>query len=367
MLRIVLQQSNPESFQDALSEFLHRLSSLSPEFYEYFNRDWVGKEESWAYCHRKGMGINTNMMVEAFHRVFKYGYLKGKSNRRVDNCLVNLMKFARDKLFDRVIKVTKGKNTLRVKMIQNRHTKSVQMSVSDVESKSESTWLVKSENGTNTYVVSKHVSTCTDNNNCQLKCTDCSTRVCIHQYTCTCPDSLIQSTICKHIHLLQRYLSQDQSIAMDGPGDDSEFSHSEVELASSFLRQTEKEANDSSALKNSIKEKLLRLGKQIELCTNIEALQQLDKNINAAQHLFSSLQKQVTQHKLQPIWNTPANKNIEKQKRFNSTMKKVKNTSASRSRFAKPTLEESQSLLSPTCDGMYIFQLSPTTYMHNKR
>lgn len=65
----------------------------------------------WAYCYRAGMGINTNMKVEAFHRVFKYSYLKGKVNKRVDNCLMNLLKYVRDKYFERMIKLTKGKAT----------------------------------------------------------------------------------------------------------------------------------------------------------------------------------------------------------------------------------------------------------------
>ena len=81
MLRTVLQQTNVTSFQDYLSQFLKRLPSLSLEFSQYFRNEWLGREESWAYCYRKGMGINTNMIVEAFHRVFKYNYLKGKYNK----------------------------------------------------------------------------------------------------------------------------------------------------------------------------------------------------------------------------------------------------------------------------------------------
>lgn len=40
------------------------------------------------------MGIDTNMMIEAFHRAFKYNYLKGKNSRRVYNSLVNLLKYS---------------------------------------------------------------------------------------------------------------------------------------------------------------------------------------------------------------------------------------------------------------------------------
>ena len=95
MLRTFLQQTKVTSFQDCLSQFLERLPSLSLEFSQYFRNEWLGREESWAYCYRKGMGINTNMIVEAFHRVFKYNYLKGKNNKRVDNCLFNHLKYTK--------------------------------------------------------------------------------------------------------------------------------------------------------------------------------------------------------------------------------------------------------------------------------
>lgn len=59
------------------------------------------------------------MYAEAFHRVFKRLYLKGKVNKRVDNCFVNLMKYSRDAAFDRLIKMTKGKLTYRLGVIYN--------------------------------------------------------------------------------------------------------------------------------------------------------------------------------------------------------------------------------------------------------
>ena len=40
------------------------------------------------------------MYCESFLRVFKYKYLKGKLNKRVDKCFLNLIKFNRDKIFD---------------------------------------------------------------------------------------------------------------------------------------------------------------------------------------------------------------------------------------------------------------------------
>jgi hypothetical protein len=165
-------------------------------------------------------------------------------------------------------------------------------------------------------------------------------------------DNLLQSTICKHIHLLQRYIAEnkDGTTIDDGFDDDgSDFVTSEIHLVSSHLPQSNNAAHDTLTLTNTIKEKLWKLGKQVELCTNKEALQQLDKQLNTAQHLFSSLQKQVSHHKLQPISNTPSNKKIQKQNRFRSTKKVKKPTS--RPRFEKPTTKKSQSLLVPCSDG----------------
>lgn len=90
---------------------------ISVEFSIYFEREWLKKKEMWVYCYRVGLGININMIVEVFYRVFKYNYLKGKFNKRVDNCLLNLLKFVRDKYFERFIKLIKGKCNYKMRVI----------------------------------------------------------------------------------------------------------------------------------------------------------------------------------------------------------------------------------------------------------
>ena len=354
MLRLVLQQTDVTSFQDYLSQLLERIPSLSLEFSQYFQREWSGRKEWWAYCYRKGMGINTNMMVEAFHRVFKYCYLKGKVNKRVDNCLVNLQKYTRDKTFERVIKLTKGKSTHRLKLIHDRHNKSKALTMDNIERVDDSKWRVNSTDGCNTYTVTKQEHACMDST-CQLKCTECTIPVCIHQYICTCPDSLIQSTICKHIHILQCFLStqqtetdDDNEMEVDAHVLHQDFVNNEVQLVSSHLQQ-HKAQNDIASLRQAIKGKLLTLGEQLDSCHDKVALQQLDKQINAAQHLFSSLQKRTSLHKMKPTTIAPANKNIERQKRFHSTKKKTKTTK--RVRFTKPTREDVSLLFPKTRDA----------------
>ena len=51
------------------------------------------------------------MYVEAFHRVLKYNFLKGKHNKRVDALIYALLEYLRFKSIDRLIKLEKGKIT----------------------------------------------------------------------------------------------------------------------------------------------------------------------------------------------------------------------------------------------------------------
>ena len=65
--------------------------------------------------------MNTNMFMEAFHRVVKIVYLHHKQNWRIDNLLTVLLKIARDKAFERFRKVETGKSTHRLCEIRKRH------------------------------------------------------------------------------------------------------------------------------------------------------------------------------------------------------------------------------------------------------
>ena len=76
----------------------------------------------------KGVGINTNMFVEAFHNTLKQVYMQGRVNRRVDKFLHVLLRLARDKAFDRLVKLEKGKTTNRLSVIHARHKASLELS-----------------------------------------------------------------------------------------------------------------------------------------------------------------------------------------------------------------------------------------------
>ena len=305
------------------------------------------KKELWAYCHRAGMGINTNMLVEAFHRVFKYNYLKGKFNKRVDTCLFNLLKFVRDKSFERLIKLTKGKCHYKLKVIQDRHGKSKGMSYKLINKVGESKWTVQSEDTRSTYTVTQLLGTC-KHPSCDLKCLECN--ICIHQYICSCPDNLIQSTICKHVHHVQQFLLR-MSLSNDKchdtmatkSNDTERFNYVEQELSdlTEFINQSDNHCYLTTC-RERVRGKLLSLLAQLETCEDKLALQELQKHLNAGQSIFTSLQKRKPLKELKVTSKATANKKIETQPRFYSTKKKRKRKS--NMRFAKPTKEEVQVL-----------------------
>ena len=131
--------------------------------------------------------------------------MKGRINKRVDKCICLLLKIARDKGFERLFKLEKGKVSHRISCINQRHKSSVELSTDLIQDNGLDLWrVVSSKNPLLYYDVHKEDVRCSPN--CPLRCTECD--ICIHQYSCTCPDSLVRLTICKHIHLLIRKLYQ---------------------------------------------------------------------------------------------------------------------------------------------------------------
>ena len=73
------------------------------------------------------------------------------------------------------------------------------MSVGSVKKEEEEIWQVKSENNDLFYKMFKIKDSSRPCFN--IMCNECG--VCTHQYSCTCMDFLLQTTICKHIHLVE--------------------------------------------------------------------------------------------------------------------------------------------------------------------
>ena len=113
------------------------------------------------------------MFCEATHRAFKYTYLKGKANKRVDKCWVNLIEFNRDKTFDRIKKLTKRKITQKLSMIRARHRNSLSLDFGFINQSEQNYWICKSEDKKRNYTVTLN-SQQNDDRQCSLKCSNCN-------------------------------------------------------------------------------------------------------------------------------------------------------------------------------------------------
>ena len=351
MLRTVLEETSETTFSDLLCKVLHQLQNddSTSTFYKYFESEWVPKVQEWAFCYRCALGINTNMYVEAFHRTFKYNYLKGKFNKRVDNCLLNLLKFIRDKTYERTIKLTKGKLTARIRDIQARHAAALKLKAEDVNTKEKGLWEVKSEDQKRVYKVQQVNEVCPERN-CNLRCHFCK-NTCPHTFSCTCTDSLMRSTICKHIHQVSLMVSDiDNCNSKADLPFPSTTTVEDVDNNSDQLEELVEEIKRSSpkctmpSLKMNVKAKLLALITVVDQCDDEDALRTLEKGLTAKQFLFQSMQKHPTRAATIPLKETgPSNKNLERQRRFFFSTKK-KRKRQENIRYSKPTQDEKENL-----------------------
>ena len=201
MLRVLLEEHSIAQFEALINNFIVFLNEKegTSKFGKYFEEHYKSRAKQWAYCYRYGAGINTNMYVEAFHKVIKYVYRNGKQNKRVDNLLHVLTVYVRDKAFDRLIKIHKGKSTGRITKIKDRHVKAQEVqSLYVVSQVCDNQWEVTASESNKNYIVVCDSYSC--DQKCSLTCKECG--ICVHMYSCTCPDALLNTTICKHIHLV---------------------------------------------------------------------------------------------------------------------------------------------------------------------
>lgn len=186
-----------------MQKFLQNLlrNEDTMEFGKYFKTHYASKAKSWAYCYRLHCGINTNMHIERMHYTIKYLYLKGKHNKRLDKAIGAILKFVRDKLFDRLITINKGKLSGKIKELRVRHKSSQSLDLNLVVP-TDTAWQVPSSSSGEIYLVEQRKSEC----HCKLVCSECD--ACLHKYSCTCIDSSIKYNMCKHVHLVCRYQKQ---------------------------------------------------------------------------------------------------------------------------------------------------------------
>lgn len=99
-LKTLQENMDIDSFQLNLKTFIEHLEEdpNTQSFAKYFTSTYAHNFQQWAYCFRKGCGINTNMVLESMHKTVKYFYLDGKTVKRLDKGLHAVLNYIRDKM-----------------------------------------------------------------------------------------------------------------------------------------------------------------------------------------------------------------------------------------------------------------------------
>lgn len=334
-LRIVLETTNTVEFRKTLQKIISWMLSDDDlvKFAEYFQKWYCKRVEEWAFCYRIGTPANTNMAVESFHRYLKVVYLEGKHNRRIDHLLSTLLRIARDRVYDRAIKLEKGKSTHRICEINKRHHLAIEMMEKQATlHEVDGVWKVPSSSKDDiVYLVTTANESCA----CKLRCGFCG--ACVHKYTCSCVDSAVHSTVCKHSHLVQMQVALQadpsslssstyvqteslQHLAQDHP---TLTSHQSVETAKYEMRSL---LNDIQAMCDSpsTSDDVVKSG--------IVHLRCALSTMKAVKNAAPSLQQIPTKETVAP------NTNHTLQPRFVSTRKRRR--SELKSSLSKPTTSE---------------------------
>ena len=266
------------------------LSSTQQQFYAYFKAHYAHRTEEWAACLRCTTVVNTNMHIEAFHRLLKVVYLENKQNRRLDHLLFILLRLSRDKTFERIAKLHKGKNTHRISELNKRHRASSEL---EPEKVSDEKWMVCSQNTPNkTYSIVQELKSC----KCFLRCGFCD--VCVHMYTCTCMDYSLHSTACKHIHAVHRLDSNKASTSAEPVN--KEISLNDIVSDDNYLCRVCRDPSITSESLLHVKQeqlhsKLSELNGMVSSCTDMDVLKTAMKHISSAVSVIKT--SETTSHR----------------------------------------------------------------------
>eukprot|EP00112_Aurelia_sp_Birch-Aquarium-sp1_P015011 Seg3290.1 transcript_id=Seg3290.1/GoldUCD/mRNA.D3Y31 product="hypothetical protein" protein_id=Seg3290.1/GoldUCD/D3Y31 len=222
------------------------------------------------------------MVTEAFHNILKGLYFQRRQNRRVDHLLCKLLKIARDKMFEGLIKSQKGKRTHKVKETDKRHKKGEEIKEDDVLELERGKWNVRSqEDKSEFYSVRKVLSTC----DCLIHCSKC--QVCHHMYRCECTDFRMRLIACKHIHAI--HIRESSGVESGGAAGEngklSEKSTESIEYFEDLLRSTndqQERLRDIDTLRINILRRISDLTEIVQSSTSPLALRTATAHVNSA-------------------------------------------------------------------------------------
>jgi len=344
-LRTLQQETDEGTFLAIIDPIVQQLidDEDTREYGIYFMTTYRQCPKQWAYCYRMHAGINTNMHLERMHRTIKYLFLKGKHVKRLDKAIHAIMQMIKQKLFDRLTVLEKGKLSTKVKELRRRHKESSKMNPDLVISSGTGTWEVASASSVSvglrtTYTIRLVEESC----DCRIVCSQCST--CMHKYSCTCIDASIRWNMCKHIHLLCRKLRSSLTdkdctdITSSSPQKLTVEIDKNYEEKISIVQEVSRPARSESDtsfenLKLQLRQKFDHVLEKITTPDELRMANILVKNLNAR----IQTEKKCCRPKPAVKGKCNVNKKIQPQRSFRSTKKKRKIEKTNK----RPTIEES--------------------------
>lgn len=209
-LLLILTCLEKEEFEDRVKKFREKYkdnNSVSSFydyiFYYYLMNDSRYPPERWAYCHRKQAGINTNMLIESFHRKLKHLYMNGSKCNSISSTLKIIVEIISDYELDISSRLMFGYISSKLRYLRKTHKDSTEIDLPNLNEVISNSGIMVLKYWSNvkkrSYIISINHNHDFHNCNCGLKCDSCN--LCLCQVSCNCHDHVIRYNFCLHIHL----------------------------------------------------------------------------------------------------------------------------------------------------------------------
>ena len=114
-----------------------------------------------------------------------------------------------------------------------------------------------------------------------MRCSTC--RACIHTYTCSCIDSTLHATVCKHAHAIAMMTANSTS--------DVSTSASQVNYFTNILEDGQQKCTHKEALRQQVLNKISEITVLVTRCETLHALKTASGHLTSAIVAINSLKK----------------------------------------------------------------------------
>ncbi|KAL5245900.1 hypothetical protein ACI65C_013308 [Semiaphis heraclei] len=200
------------------------------------------------------------------------------------------------------------------------HNIGVQINPETIKVIDDNRWEISAKETNMAYEVIHTIDVC-NTEDCRLVCRKCN--ICIHNYTCECSDYIIKLNICKHIHACANLSVSNTRNTLCEKEKETLVPAAEINLIEKSIvkTNTDKEREQLIQIKNQ-----LEAGKGV-LSSLIASKSEVTEKEIAEMNKHSSSLLQILQGKRKIVEieknKEPVNKNIDKQKRFETKKRKV--------------------------------------------